>query len=146
MERTAPQSTASDLAISVIERARRLGATAAEVIFRESIEFSASVRLGDIETVKEAGSRGLGLRVLLDGRQASVSTSDFSPAALDELVETALTLARATSVDETAGLPDPADLATEIPDLDLYDPAVLALSAEEKNPAGAHGRAGRAGV
>ncbi len=132
MERTAPHSTASDLATSVIEQARRLGGTAAEVIFRESVEFSASVRLGEIETVKEAGSRGLGLRVLLDGRQASVSTSDLSPAALDELVQTALTLARATSVDETAGLPDPADLATEIPDLDLYDPAVLALSAEEK--------------
>ncbi len=124
--------TPSEIAISVIERARRLGATAAEAALRESVEFSASVRLGEVETVKEAASRGLGLRVLLDGRQASVSTSDLSPAALDELAETALTLARATSADDTAGLPDAGDLAAEIPDLDLCDPAVLDLSSEAK--------------
>lgn len=124
--------TPSEIAVSVVERALRLGATAAEAVFRESVEFSASVRLGEVETVKEAAGRGLGLRVLLDGRQASVSTSDLSPAALDELVETALTLARATSVDETAGLPDAADLAADVPDLDLADPALEALSADDK--------------
>ncbi|MFQ3581677.1 MAG: TldD/PmbA family protein [Chloracidobacterium sp.] len=124
--------TPAEIAASVVERARRLGATAAEVLLRESVEFSASVRLGEVETVKEAASRGLGLRVLLDGRQASVSTSDLSPTALDELAETALALARATSVDDTAGIPDPSDLATETPDLDLYDAAILALSSDEK--------------
>ncbi|MCS7080859.1 MAG: TldD/PmbA family protein [Chloracidobacterium sp.] len=124
--------TPSEIAASVVERACRLGATAAEAVFRESVEFSASVRLGEVETVKEAAGRGLGLRVLLDGRQASVSTSDLSPAALEELVETALTLVRATSVDDTAGLPDPADLAADVPDLDLYDPAIASLTAEAK--------------
>ncbi len=99
---------------------------------RESVEFAAAVRLGAVETVKEAASRGLGVRVLLGGRQASVSTSDMSASALDELVETALSLAQATSVDDTAGLPDAADLATDIPDLDLVDPALTALSAADK--------------
>ncbi|OYT72809.1 MAG: peptidase [Chloracidobacterium sp. CP2_5A] len=124
--------TPAEIAVSVVERACRLGATAAEVVFRQSVEFSASVRLGEVETVKEAASRGLGLRVLLDGRQASASTSDLSAAALDELAETALTLARSASADDTAGIPDAADLATETPDLDLCDPAVLALSSDEK--------------
>jgi PmbA protein len=121
-----------EFAVDVVRRALRHGATAAEAIVREGVEFSASVRLGDIETLKESAFKGLGLRVLCDGRQASVSTSDFSPAAVEALAETATTLARHTSVDDGAGLPAKEDLATTFPDLELYDAAIGALSAEEK--------------
>ncbi|HEX8089857.1 MAG TPA: TldD/PmbA family protein, partial [Blastocatellia bacterium] len=41
-------------------------------------------------------------------------------------------LARATSPDDNTGLPEPSDLATSIPDLDLYDEAIEKLSTEEK--------------
>jgi PmbA protein len=121
-----------EFAVDVVHRALRHGATAAEAIVREGVEFSASVRLGDIETLKESAFKGLGLRVLCDGRQASVSTSDFSPAAVEALAETATTLARHTSIDDSAGLPAKEDLATTFPDLELYDAAIGALSAAEK--------------
>lgn len=110
----------------------RHGASAAEVVVKDETDFSVTVRLGEIETLTEADSRALGLRVLLDGRQASVSTSDFSRAAIDELVDHAIALARATSVDESADLPDASLMATELPDLGLYDEALATMSADAK--------------
>jgi PmbA protein len=121
-----------DTAAELADEAVRRGASAAEVIIRRRTEFSVGVRLGDVETLKESTDQGLGLRVLIEGRQASVSGSDFSRAAVLSLLEEAIGLARATSPDDNTGLPDPADLATLTPDLDLYDETIERLSTEEK--------------
>ena len=72
----------------------------------EGEEFSALVRLGQVETLKESGSRALGLRVFRGQRVASVSSSDFSADSLDGLVATALDLAKITGEDPFAGLAD----------------------------------------
>ncbi|HVG20636.1 MAG TPA: TldD/PmbA family protein [Blastocatellia bacterium] len=122
------KETAADLA----EEAVRRGASAAEVIIRRRTEFSVGVRLGEVETLKESTDRGLGLRVLIEGKQASVSGSDFSRDAVLSLLDEAIELARATSPDDNTGLPEPSDFATSIPDLDLYDDAIERLSTEEK--------------
>lgn len=121
-----------DFAAEIVKKAVAQGASAAEVILREGVEFSVSVRLGSVETLKESASKGLGLRVLCNGRQASVSSSDFSSDGIANLISTAVTLAQATSVDDTLGLPEAEELATEWPDLNLFDQAVLDLSAETK--------------
>ena len=84
------------------------GATDAEAVVYEGEEFAALVRLGEVETLKESGSRAVGLRVFLGQRVASTSSSDFSPDSLDRLVSGALDLARITSEDPFAGLPDEA--------------------------------------
>jgi PmbA protein len=78
------------LAADVVERALRAGAAEAEVVIREGDEFSTLVRLGQVETLKESGARGIGLRVFMGPsgahRTASTSTSDFSEAGLAHLV------------------------------------------------------------
>jgi PmbA protein len=79
--------------------------------------------------VQEAGSRALGLRVFRDGRQATTYTSDMRPAELERLVTESVELALLAEPDEHSGLPDPADLATEIPELELYDPNAEDLDA-----------------
>ena len=122
----------TEFAADVAQAAVKRGATAAEAIIRQRTEFSVGVRLGEVETLKESTDQGLGLRVLIDGRQASVSGSDFSSDAVTSLIEEAVELARLTSPDDTAGLPDPHELATSIPDLDLYDEAIPRLSTEEQ--------------
>jgi PmbA protein len=121
-----------EFAIDIARKAVKRGASAAEVIIRHRTEFSVGVRLGGIETLKEATDRGLGLRVLIDGKQASVSGSDFGRQALDTLITDAVELARATSPDDSAGLPANEEFATTIPDLDLYDSEIAALSPEDK--------------
>src|SRR5947209_372230 len=116
-----------DLATDLVARARAAGARAADVLVGESEGLSVTVRLGETEKLKRARQRRAGLRVLVGDSTAIVSTADLSPAALDALVRDACALARATAPDPHAGLPDPADLAREPPDLDLYDPAIEGL-------------------
>ena len=119
---------AADLAGELVKQ----GASAAEVVIRQRTEFSVGVRLGEVETLQESADRGLGMRVLIDGKQASVSGSDFSRDALTSLMREAVELARATSPDDSAGLPEPGDFAQSMADLDLYDEQIEALSTDDK--------------
>src|SRR5436305_15205653 len=93
-----------EIAAEVVERAMKAGATAADAIARDGNEFSTLVRLGEVETLKESGARALGLRVFIGKRAASTHTSDFSRDGIEQLVWSAIPLARATSEDPTAGL------------------------------------------
>lgn len=95
------------LAADVLARALRAGASDAEVVLYEGDEFSTRVRLGQVETLKESGSRAIGLRVFLGRRTASTSSSDLAPESLARLIDGAITLARITSEDPFAGLPEP---------------------------------------
>ena len=79
-----------DVASDVVQRALRGGATAAEAVVREGSEFSTVVRLGNVETLKESGAKAIGVRVFFGHRAASTYTSDFSPAALQRMVDSAL--------------------------------------------------------
>lgn len=107
-----------------IEAARRAGASQVDVLLVEGDDREVRVRGTEIEFVKQAQERGLGLRTLVDakdGRKTSiVSTSDLSLDAIVRLAEEAVALARATAADPTAGLPDDG-FASEIPDLGLFD-------------------------
>src|ERR1700743_2169189 len=97
------------LATDVVTKALRAGATDAEAVIREGDEFSTTVRLGEVETLKESGSRGVGLRVFVGQRGASTSSSDFTAEGIDHLISGALALARVTSEDPFAGLADTGD-------------------------------------
>jgi PmbA protein len=111
---TETESTAASdlrqLAADVLARALKAGATDAEAVVYEGDEFDVKVRLGQVETLKESGSRAVGLRVFIasekGARTASTSSSDFSPESITRLVEGAVTLARITSEDPFAGLPE----------------------------------------
>src|ERR1700758_2558116 len=121
-----------EVATEVVERAMRAGATAAEAVAREGNEFSTVVRLGQVETLKESGAKVMGVRVFMGKRAASTYTRDFSPAGLDQLVNSAAALARITSEDEFGGLPDKSELGSISGDLDLYHPDVYSLSNEDR--------------
>jgi PmbA protein len=121
-----------ELASDVVSRAMKAGATAAEAIVREGTEFSTVVRLGQVETLKEAGSRGLGLRVFVGKRAASTYSSDFTPEGIQHLITGALELARVTSEDPCAGMPAPDQLGSISGDLQLYFADVYSLPPEER--------------
>ncbi|MDE3179720.1 MAG: TldD/PmbA family protein, partial [Acidobacteriota bacterium] len=67
------------IAQDLVQRAVRAGASAADVLVREAEEFSATVRMRQIESLKEAASKGLGLRIFKGTRSASSFSQDFSP-------------------------------------------------------------------
>jgi PmbA protein len=119
-----------DLATDLVRRAMQGGADAAEAVVHDGSEFSTVVRLHEVETLKESGSKAAGVRVFFGRHAASSYTSDFSRAGLDQLVRSALELARITSEDPNAGLPDPAELGAVSGDLDLYHEDVYSLPTE----------------
>src|ERR1700745_3984609 len=86
-----------DLAQDVVRRAMSKGATAAECVIREGDEFSTLVRLGEVEPLKESGSKASGVRVFYGRRSASTYSSDFSRTGLDRMLNSALDLAKITS-------------------------------------------------
>lgn len=108
------------LAHDILERALKAGATDAEAVVYEGDEFSARVRLGEVETLKESGSRAVGLRVFLSQRVASTSSSDFSDEAIQHLVSGAIELAKITNDDLHAGLPERDEFGQLQGDLKLY--------------------------
>jgi PmbA protein len=120
------------VAAEVVDRAMKAGATAADAIAREDTEFSTLVRLGQVETLKESGSRGLGLRVFVGRRTASTYSSDFTREGIERMVQGAIDLARVTSEDKFAGLPDPSRLGALSTDLKLYYDDVYSLPPSER--------------
>ena len=128
----ASPSDLEPLAQDVLRLALRAGATDAEVVVREGDEFSTLVRLGQVETLKESGSRGIGLRVFAGARTASTSSSDFSAEGVDVLVSSAMDLVRITSEDPFAGLPEDGAFGQLQTDLDLYYGDVYSLPATER--------------
>ena len=121
-----------EIAADVVHRAMNGGATAAECVAREGDEFSTVVRLGQVETLKESGSRAIGVRVFFGQRAASTYSSDFSPAGIDRMLKSALELARITSEDPHAGIPDVAKLGSLSGDLHLYHEDVYSLPGAER--------------
>jgi PmbA protein len=121
-----------NLAQDIVARAMAGGATAAECVVREGDEFSTLVRLGQVETLKESGSKSIGVRVFHGKRSASTYSSDFSRDGLDRMLSSALTLAKITSEDPYSGIPEPSQLGSLSGDLDLYSADVYSLPGEER--------------
>jgi PmbA protein len=113
-------SDLKQLASDVLAKALKAGATDAEAVVHEGDEFSALVRLGQVETLKESGSRAVGLRVFIGQHTASTSSSDFSNESIARLVDGAITLAKITSEDPFAGLPETHEFGKLDGDLHLY--------------------------
>jgi PmbA protein len=126
------ESIRPELLTEVLGRARARGATEADGFLIEEQHFSASVRLGQVDTVKHSREQRLSLRVFAGKASAAASTSDLSRASLERVVDEATALARVTSEDPHAGLPDPRALITTVPDLELAEPPTDDPSPEAK--------------
>jgi PmbA protein len=120
------------LAADVVALAMKAGASDAEAAVREGDEFSVNVRLGQVETLKDSGSRGLGLRIFLGKRSASSSTSDLTTEGIRQLVDGALALAKVTEEDPFSGLAETSEFGSYSGDLHLYHEDVYSLPGAER--------------
>jgi PmbA protein len=130
-----PDLLATDLesvAADVVALARKAGASDAEAVAREGDEFSVTVRMGQVETLKESGSRALGLRVFFGKRCASASTSDLTRDGIRQLVEGAIQLASVTEEDPLNGLPEAGQFGAIEQDQHLYFDDVYSLPGPER--------------
>src|ERR1051326_179313 len=94
-----PSNHLLELAQSVVKQALAAGASDAECTIAEGEEFSANVRMREIESLKEAGSRGAGLRILIGKKTGASYTSDLSREGIELMVKSAIELAALTTED-----------------------------------------------
>lgn len=111
---------------------RNEGADEIEVSAVDGLEFSVDVRAGKIESLVEAGSRYLGLRVIKGNKTAHATSSDLKLDTLKSLVKNAITRAELANPDKFSGLPEFRPLSSDIPRLDLYDPVIPTMETEKK--------------
>jgi PmbA protein len=116
-----------NIAQDMLDYAKRQGATAASAEVSEGVGQAVTVRQGEVETIEYNRDKGLGITVYLGQQRGNASTSDFSPQAVRDTVDAALSIARYTAKDDCSGLPEEDSLARECSGLDLYHPWDLSV-------------------
>jgi PmbA protein len=103
--------------------AQKAGAESCDAVATHGRSLSVAVREGALEDVDNSEGRDVGLRVIIDGRQACVSSSDMSKGSLEMLAERAVAMAKLAPQDPYCGLPEKSALSnlSKQPDLDLFD-------------------------
>ena len=124
-----PSAELERIAAAVLAAAAQGGATAAETEVSQAVGQSVTVRRAEVETIAYNRDKSIGVTVFLGQRRGHASTADFSDDAIRASVDKALAIARYTAEDPASGLADPARLARDIPDLDLYHPWDLPVDA-----------------
>jgi PmbA protein len=122
----------AELASKAVRLALDRGASDAECTLSEGEEFSAGVRMRSLETLKDAGSQGAGLRVMLGQKVGSSYTSDLSAEGVRKLVESALEIAAISTEDPFAGLPDHSELGSLAGDLQLYSDDINQIDTSQR--------------
>lgn len=106
-----------DLLSDIVRKACAAGADTADAVVFESTSLEVSYRLGKPEDLERSEGQDLGLRVFVGRRPAVVSSTDFDPRTLDEMIERGIAMARAAPEDPYAGLADAALLCRDVADL-----------------------------
>jgi len=110
------------IAKDILDYAVERGASAAETEVSEGFGQTVTVRRGEVETIEYNRDKGIGVTVYLGKQRGHASTTDFSPQAVRDTADAALSIARFTASDDCAGLAEEDLLARSIPDLDLWHP------------------------
>jgi len=118
-----------ELTEQLVNKCLKEGADAAEVYCESSRNLSVRIRNTEMETVQQAESHGVGVRVMVKGRMAFSSCNDLRDAALEETVSSAVQFAAATTPDENNVLPEDEGI-TEVEG--LYDSQIGQVPLETK--------------
>jgi PmbA protein len=95
-----------DVARRAVEAAVHAGATDAEAWAEEGVSRRVRVYAGEVESLSDAGGRGVGVRAFVDGRSGYAYGTDLSDAGVAEVAAAARGAAEASDPDEHGGLPD----------------------------------------
>lgn len=116
-----------------VAMAREVGAADVFAGASRSREVSTTRRDGKIEKLTEATTRSLDLEVWVDGRYGVASTTDLRPDRLKAFAADLVAVTRALQADPDRQIADPALFAGRADvDLQLHDPAVGAITPEER--------------
>jgi PmbA protein len=115
-------SKLQQMVADILQESKKLGATSAEVDVAVNRGFSATVRMGDVETVEYNQDKIIEITVYFGKRSGSASLSDTRPEAIRTAIQAACNIARFTDEDPFSGLADKDLLAFNYPSSDLFYP------------------------
>lgn len=134
MERMTNSALSPDSVLStLIDTCIQAGASDADASFSRSEGVSIEVLNGKLEGIERSESQGVSLRCFFGQQQASVSGSDTSADGLRTLAERCVAMAKVVPEDPYCGLADAADLATDMPALDLTGDGEIAADILERD-------------
>ena len=99
-------ATSLDMVLDLLTKAKKKGATSGDILLTEGETSSVQVRMGAVDKLSSAKEKRLGIRLFFGQSAAVASTADLSSQSLDDLVSTTCLLAKTTSEDPYAGLPE----------------------------------------
>ena len=115
-----------------VEKAKKLGAGECQVSIGSGTNFEVQILNQEIEKLNQAGSKTISFKVIVDGKVAYASSSDFSDETLTKMLENAIARAKLTSSDPFSGLPEFEKVDVDIASLGLFDNKIIELEAEKK--------------
>lgn len=110
------------IADRTLNYAKKIGATASEVEISYGTGKNVSIRLGNLEILEINRDKGFSVTLYNGQRKGSSSSSDLSDQSIEDTVDAAFNIARYTAPDPLFGLADKELMATDMQDLDLYNP------------------------
>jgi PmbA protein len=121
-----------EIAERTVEAALAAGAGEAEAYLEDSVGREIRIFEGEVESLTEAGERGLGVRCWIDHRAGYAYGTELSAEGLRAIAADAVETARIADPDEFAAAPSPDGAAAppEIPG--LHDPAIAKWKTERK--------------
>ncbi|MFO7615721.1 MAG: TldD/PmbA family protein [Bacteroidales bacterium] len=114
---------------SLVSKALDLGADEAEVYLETGRNLSVQVQDGELESIEEAATVGVGFRVIVDGCVGFSHCNDLSDKSLKDALSRAVAFARLTTPDEHNKLPG-RQAYREVEG--LYDPEIALVPIDEK--------------
>jgi len=114
---------------NLLKAGLKQGVDEAEVYFERHKQSAIKVHQGKIESLSSADTRGVGIRVFLNGALGYSHTSDLAEEGLSQALEEAVNNARVTAIDEYNGLPE---TVSETPELEIYRPELAKTSIDRK--------------
>lgn len=119
------------IAERAVEAAQSAGAADAEAYVEDSVGREIRVFDGEVESLTEAGQRGLGVRCWIDHRSGYAYGTDLTDDGVREIAAGAVEAARVADPDEFADAPEAAE--GEPPEIaGLVDPSLGSWSTEQK--------------
>ncbi|MDI1436886.1 TldD/PmbA family protein [Polyangium sorediatum] len=118
------------IARNAVSLAKQKGAAEVAAVARVKRDVDVTWRDGKLEKITEATSRGLEVRLYVDGRYSTFSTSDLRPEGLASFLDNAIGLTRTLAKDPHRSLPDPALYSKATPEgLSMADPKIESITA-----------------
>jgi PmbA protein len=118
------------LAQSVVRQTADASGAEVEVLVTDIDETEIRVDRGEVEKLSQSSSRGMGVRVIEDGRMGYAYTSDLSPESIQQTWRAALELAQIATQDDFRSLPDPQPIPAD--DLEIWDTSLKQIPTADK--------------